>query len=253
MRQNAIFNARTNMNKLYFSGFLLLLMATLSAGCQQTPLRENAPTVSQTPLLVPVEEAAEAPDEPVPQTKMAMPCLQFKNRDGLLKWLDAYQGGEEEKALNMAKNIHLPDKPELQFINAVRMSQVDGALQTSLCNIQKSLGVYTWAVEFADTTTVYAYRNPDYKQIAVAMPAITKTEQAYTSTTDLTQLNFPLCLPKTITPSELIWFCGTPYENWKEVHVNRKMGNMKQISCEIKKGDEIVKPGLGCLDPSASQ
>ncbi|MDF1496755.1 MAG: hypothetical protein P1P90_01705 [Patescibacteria group bacterium] len=240
------------MKKIHFLTVFLLFVAFVKAGCQQEPPRENAPIISQTPALVSLEEANQAEDEIYENKLGAMPCLQFKYSEGFLKWLEAYRTADSEAALKMARGISLPDNPEPQMVEALKMSQTEGALQTSLCNVHKGLGIFTWAVEFADETNIYTYRKPDYKKLNVAIKANTDASQIYSSSTDLTQLALPSCLPKTITPSELIWFCGTPYENWKEVHVNRKLGNMKQISCEIKKGDETVKPGLGCLDPSAA-
>jgi len=242
------------MLKQYFvTTFLLLLITFIGAGCEQQEEapRQNAPTISETQNIVTPDEAAQAPTEPIMKNKMAMPCLQFKHSEGFLGWLEAYRTNSAEQAMQMAETIHLPDEPEAKLVEALRMSQSDGALQTSLCNVHKALGVFTWAVEFPSETVIYTYRNPYSENLSVAMDAKTASGQIFTSTTDLTQVGLPTCLPKTITPSELIWFCGHPAENWKEVHVNRKLGNMKQLSCIVKKDGAIVKPGLGCLDPSA--
>jgi len=227
-----------------------IILVVIGAGCATEELPRNAPAISGTPAVVPASEASSAPDELMPKTKMAMPCLQFKHKEGFLNWLEAYSAGGAEQAIKMAQNINLPDKPEAQLIEALKTSQAPGALQTSLCNIHKQLGIFTWAVEFADATQIYTYRNPNHEQITVAMAARTEAGQEITSSTDLTKLGMPLCLPKTITSSELIWFCGTPYEAWKEVHVNRKMGNMVQLQCEP---NAEGKPALGCLDPTAEQ
>lgn len=239
------------MNKIHFLGLFLLFVIFVNTGCEQGPQRENAPTISRTPILVSVEEASKAEDEIYENKVGTMPCLQFKYSEGFLKWLEAYRTADSESALKMARSISLPDKPEAQLVQALKMSQTDGALQTSLCNVHRGLGIFTWAVEFENETGVYTYRKPDYQKLSVIINANTDAEQTYSSSTDLTQLALPVCLPKTITPSELIWFCGTPYDDWKEVHVNRKLGDMKQVSCEITKDGETVKPGLGCLDPSA--
>lgn len=230
--------------------FITVFLVGFGAGCAQEEQPSNAPAISGTPAVVPTEEARLAPDEPMPKTKMAMPCLQFKHKEGFLNWLEAYSAGDAEPAIKMAQNISLPDKPEPQLIEALKTSQAYGALQTSLCNIHKQLGIFTWAVEFADATQIYTYRNPNHEQITVAMAARTEAGQEITSSTNLTKLGMPLCLPKTITSSELIWFCGTPYDTWKEVHVNRKMGNMVQLQCEP---NAEGKPALGCLDPTAEQ
>lgn len=244
------------MQYRYLLIFLLLATVNLGSSClpekqQEEISKDNAPVLGTTQILVSQDEAAAAPDEEVEAgNKMAMPCLQFKHSEGFLRWIEAYETGEDAKALKMARRIHLPEEPEEELIRALRGSQVEGALQTSLCGIHSTLNIFTWAVEYADATNIYAYRDPNSEYLTVDVAARTKEGQTFTSTTELTQLDLPSCLPKTITNTELIWFCGTPFENWKEVHVNRKLGNMVKLSCEP---DENGRPGLGCLDPTAKE
>ncbi len=236
--------------KAFFSFLILGFIIFTSAGCVDADKRQNAQVLTRTPLLVAQDEASAAEIELVAKGKMAMPCLQFKHSEGFLNWLEAYRNGEDEKAASMAKSIKLPESPEAEIVQALRMSQTEGALQTSVCGIQNNLGVFTWAVEFPDYTEVYTYRKPNHEKITVSMKARTPLDMEITSSTDLTGTSLPLCLPKQITNTELIWFCGTPYETWKEVHVNRKLGNMVQLLCEP---DENGRPGLGCLDPTTEQ
>lgn len=237
---------------MYKTILLLSLFALVfsAAGCNEKEKRENAQVLARTPLLVSQDEATGAEIEPVTTGKMAMPCLQFKHSQGFLDWLEAYRTGEDEQALKMADSVKLPRVPEADLVQALKMSQAQGALQTSVCGIQNNLGVFSWAVEFPEYTEVYTYRQPNHEKITVGMPARTPTDMMIASSTDLTKTALPLCLPKQITNSELIWFCGTPYETWKEVHVNRRLGNMVQLLC---KPDENGQPELGCLDPTAKQ
>ncbi|MBD3281943.1 hypothetical protein GF391_04330 [Candidatus Uhrbacteria bacterium] len=241
----------------YLFIMLLLTLVGLASGClpeeveQAKETKDNATVLATTQILVSQDEAAAAPDEQIEiGNKMAMPCLQFKHSEGFLRWVEAYEEGEDAKALGMAERIHLPEEPEEALIETLRESQVEGALQTSLCGIHSTLNIFTWAVEYADATNIYAYRDPNSERLTVDMAARTEKGQTFTSTTELTRLGLPVCLPKTITNNELIWFCGTPFENWKEVHVNRKLGNMVKLSCEP---DENGQPGLGCLDPTAKE
>ena len=244
----------------YLLTMFLLTAVYLGSGClpeeAEAPKEatKNAPVISKTQILVSRDEAVAAPDEQVQVgNKMAMPCLQFKHSEGFLKWVDAYEEGKDAKALEMATKVHLPESPEEALIQVLRHSQAEGALQTSLCGIHNTLGIFSWAVEYPDATNVYAYSDPNSEYLTVDVASRTKDGQTFTSTTDLTKVGLPACLPKTITNTELIWFCGTPFENWREVHVNRKLGNMVQLSCEIEKDGEKIKPGLGCLDPSAKE
>jgi hypothetical protein len=236
---------------LFVLGFAL---TSFGAGCneQETPIGVETPKkasmISTSETLVSPDEAGSAKDEPVPNIQGAMPCLQFKHSQGLLKWLSDYETRESENAIKMAERIHLPDVPDSDFLTVFKASQTQESLQTSLCNIHQELQIFTWAVEFAEKTIVYTYRKPNFESLDVDISA--RTQEAIEENANTLEAGLPVCLPKTITDTELIWFCGTPYETWKEVHVNRKMGNMVQLLCEP---NETGKPGAGCLDPTGGQ
>jgi hypothetical protein len=227
----------------------LLIIVVFGAGCLEEPPLQNAPIISKTQNIVSEEDALSATNEPVVISKASLPCLQFKFRDGFFNWLNSYEK-EDPYTIEKSASLNLPAKPDPGFIEALRDSQVEGSLQTSICNIHKDLGVFSWAVEFPNETKIYTYRKPRYESLTVEMNAVTVLGDSYTSTTDLTQMGFPTCLPKKITNTELIWFCGTPFENWKQVHVNRNLGNMVQISCIRERDGEEVPVGAGCLVPT---
>ena len=233
---------------LLFLGFVL---TSFGMGCTEQKISiehetpKKAAVISLSETLVSVDEASSAKNEPVPNAQNAMPCLQFKHRQGLLKWLADYEVQQSEDAIKMAERIHLPNVPDSDFITVFKASQTQESLQTSLCNIHQELQIFTWAVEFAEKTIIYTYKKPSFKSLDVDISA--RTKEAIKENTNMLEAGLPACLPKAITESELIWFCGTPYEAWKEVHVNRKMGNMTQLLCEP---NEVGKPGAGCLDPT---
>ena len=236
---------------LFAFGFAI---TSFGAGCgeKEAPVsvgtQKKAPVISASEALVSPDEADSAKDEPIPNIQGAMPCLQFKHSQGLLKWLSDYEAKESEAALKMAERIHLPENPDDDFLQALKQSQAEGSLQTSLCNIHNELQIFTWAVEFPEKTIVYTYRKPLSEDLTVVISA--RTQESINEEVNPLDAGLPVCLPKTITDTELIWFCGTPAETWREVHVNRKMGNMVQLLCEPNaKG----KPSAGCLDPTAGQ
>lgn len=236
---------------LFVLGFAL---TSFGAGCDEkkAPVGvetiKKASMISTSETLVGSDEAESAKDEPIPNIQGAMPCLQFKHSQGLLKWLNDYGSKESEAAAKMAERIHLPENPDDEFLRILQQSQSEGSLQTSLCNIHNELQIFTWAVEFPEKTVVYTYRKPLSEALDVAINA--RTQETLNEEVNPLDAGLPVCLPKTITDTELIWFCGTPYETWREVHVNRKMGNMVQLLCEP---NESGNPGAGCLDPTERQ
>ncbi len=242
------------MKRLFCLFVLGFAITSFEAGCgeKEAPVSVETPKratiISASEALVSPGEAESAKDEPIPNIQGAMPCLQFKYSQGLLKWLSDYEAKESEAALKMAERIHLPENSDADFLEALKQSQTEGSLQTSLCNIHNELQIFTWAVEFKEKTIVYTYRKPLSEVLDVVISA--RTQEAINEKVNPLDAGLPVCLPKTITDTELIWFCGTPAETWREVHVNRKMGNMVQLLCEPNaKG----RPSAGCLDPTAGQ
>jgi hypothetical protein len=231
---------------------IFMCIVLVGAGCEATnntpETPKNAPVLSSSTALVPAETAISAPAEELSDGKAALPCYQFKFREGFQKWIESYEKGDSDTT-ERAGALGFPEDPEGDFIKALKDSNSEGSLQTSVCAIHKALGIYSWAVEFPTETKVYTYRKPNHEVVTVRMTALNDIGEAYTTTTNLGQMGLPTCLPKTITLSELIWFCGSPYENWKQVHVSRRLGNMVQILCEIERDGEKVPVSAGCLVP----
>lgn len=206
---------------------LIFLMSLIlfGAGClDQSP--KPATVISQTEPIVPVEIAAQAPDEPVAKTAMAMPCLRFKNRDGFMSWAENYQQGLEPMAKDMAVNIGLSENANPDLTEYLTSSVPENTEFIGLCVIHKQLKLATWGVESSQATDIYTYYNGHLTNIKLESPANDQPIR---------------CLPSTITDSEMIWKCNSINDIWKQIHVNRKSGEMKAIECGQK------NPGQGCL------
>lgn len=220
------------MQKHYILPFLLL--TALGSGCSINSSLPSAPILGQTPAIVSAETAAASPLESMGQATVAMPCLQFTNREGFLRWLEAYISGNETTAKGMAQNIDLPSVPDLALTDALKESQPSDATKTGVCTVHKLLGLRTWAVQKDRSVSVSSYYKGNIKTLDIAIDS--KGSQAY-------------CLPKTVTDQELIWVCRPDMKasNWSQVHVNRRSGEMKAIRCETLKDGATVQPGTGCL------
>ncbi len=211
-------------NAAKISLFLMVLII-LGAGCTDQVLGPAA-VISQTQPIVPAETAAQAPDEPIAKTAMAMPCLRFKNRDGFLNWTNNYQQGREPMAKDMAMNIGLAENADQGLTEYLTSSVPENSEFVGLCVIHKQLKLATWGVKSAQATDIYTYYNGHVTNIQLDSP--TKDQPAE-------------CLPSTITDSEMIWKCNPVNDIWRQIHVNRKSGEMKAIECSQK------NPGQGCL------
>ncbi|MBU2567046.1 hypothetical protein KKG46_05840 [Patescibacteria group bacterium] len=215
------------MNKIILPVFFLIL---LGVGCEQAKTPANI--INETSAIVPLSEAAAAPDEPLKKGIAAMPCLQFTDNQGFLRWLDAYRLGENLDAISMAKSINLPEQPSTAFIEALKMSHPNDVIQTQICVIHKDLGLITWNSDFANTTNVYTYYDGGDAKISLDRPS--GQDGAY-------------CLPNKITDNEMIYKCGKGPGAWKQVHVNRKTGEMRAVLCETEKDGQAVDTWEGCL------
>ncbi len=213
------------MNRASKTIVFLIGLIFFGAGCiEQAP--EPATVIGQAEPIVPAEIAAQATDEPVPKTAMAMPCLRFKNRDGFLSWAENYQQGLEPMAKDMAVNIGLTENADLDLTGYLTSSVPENSEFIDLCVIHKQLELVTWGAESAQATDIYAYYKNQLTNIKLVFPTA----------------NQPVhCLPSMITDSEMIWKCDPINESWRQVHVNRKSGEMKAIECDQK------HPSPGCL------
>lgn len=213
------------MKKAAKSLIFLMSLILFGAGClDQSP--KSTTIISQAEPIVPAEIAAQAPDEPVAKTAMAMPCLRFKNRDGFLSWADNYQQGREPMAKDMAVNIGLTENADPALTEYLTSSVTENSEFVGLCVIHKQLKLATWGVASAQATDIYTYYNGHLTNIKLDSPAADQPAH---------------CLPSTITDSEMIWKCDPINDIWRQIHINRKSGEMKAIECDQK------NPGQGCL------
>lgn len=214
------------MKSLSKSLLFLMSFSLLAAGCtEQAP--EPATVISQTEPIVPMETATQVPDEPIAKTAMAMPCLRFKNRDGFLSWTTNYAQGQEPMAKDMAVNIGLSENADPSLTEYLISSVPENSEFAGLCVIHKQLKVATWGVISTEVTNIYTYYNGHLTNIQLKPQATGEPAG---------------CLPSTITDSEMIWMCEAVNNVWKQIHINRKSGEMKAIECHQN------NPGKGCLE-----
>ncbi|MFZ6015662.1 MAG: hypothetical protein ACOYUZ_04905 [Patescibacteria group bacterium] len=217
------------MKKLIAFTAVIFLTA---AGCAQEP-PQPAPVIGQAEPIVSDVEAAAFIDEPIEVKTMAMPCLLFTNNDGFLRWVDAYGLGENEQALLMATRQSLPKEADPELIKALVVSHPEGATYSNICVIHKQAQMISWAVEFVSSTTIYSYRGGKQTSLNVQSHALEKDQ---------------FCQPRIITNTKLQWVCKDPNEkNWRQVHVQRKTGQMEVLDCIAEKDGKEVRPGIGCL------
>lgn len=197
---------------------LLLLTASLAgAGCQKDQRPVDA-SMGQKPGIVPVEVASQAKDEIVNKGPLSVPCLQFKNHEGFLKWQAAYQQGKEQLALDMAKKIDLPAIADESLWSKVKDTFPQGA-SLSFCLMHKGLDNYTWAVQKDGNSKIFVYHKGDVSDLDIPV--------------DPGGENIFFCLPRDINTSELTWTCKLDQsKNSKKVYVNRKTGEMKAFRCD---------------------
>jgi len=210
-----------------------LSLLVFGAGCTQ-PEQNTTVVIMQTPTIVPIEEAAKAPADPITQGPIAMPCLQFPKKDGFFRWMDAYRNASDAQAVLMAENVFLPEKADLSMLEALKMTHTTDSETTTICTLQRALNVTSWAVQNPDYVSIYAYYKGASQHLSVPVTS-SFTESFY-------------CLPRKMNLQELIWICGdAPSAHWIQVHVNRRSGEMKEIACDTEKDGKTVEPGLGCL------
>ena len=208
----------------------LICIALVAAGCEAKKPQANV--INETSAIVPIKEAAAAQDEPVKMGAAAMPCLQFTDNQKFLNWLDAYMLGDNKQAVDLAKSIDLPEQANPAFIQSLKMSHRDNVIQTQICTIHKELGLITWNTDLANESDIYVYYNGEEQHINVEKPEDQKGSY---------------CLPNKITDNEMVYKCTKDQSSWKQIHINRKTGEIRTVLCETQKDGQSAQVWEGCL------
>ncbi len=209
---------------------LLIAVLTIGNGCTKI---EPAPEIAQALPIIPMETASKAMDEPVPIQVGAMPCLQFKDKDGFGKWLEAYRAGEPPEAMELARSIHLPEPASEAQTELWSQALMTDNPKISICTIHQGLQLSTWAIQEKEVSKIYVYWKENWSHLEI--PIRQKIS------------NKPFCLPEQVTNNEFIWSCTYDFKDpeWTQVHVNRKSGEMKAIACKKTENGQLLQ---GCLN-----
>lgn len=155
-------------------------------------------------------------------------CLNFQDRDGFMRWLDAYEA-EDTNALLLARNVKLPDVADAKLISNIRDSLTNEHLILRfLCVLDDAANIVTWMVDDMNPSNT-SCKAVQYMSIygvgtIADLNADGRTDQCE-----------ELCKPKIQTPEMLVWQCDLregPETTWTELHQERLNGRTLPFGCK---------------------
>jgi hypothetical protein len=210
--------------KKYLS--VLVLAALMGQGCLLKP--EAIP------------RAETSTEEPVLQAgKHASLCISFEDRDGFLRWLDAYER-RDMNALLLSRSIRLPDEADPKLTAGLREAlSNEHTILRFLCVLDADANIVTWMIDDMNPSNAVC-KAVQYTSIyGVGTIADVNADGRSTQCEEL-------CRPKIQTDDMLVWQCDVregPVTTWSELHQERSNGRTLPFGCREDEKGVVTK---GC-------
>lgn len=176
------------------------------------------------------------------QKQPDLPCISFRHRQGFEQWLNAYEKGGDDTALNLAINAKLPKRPNDKLVGDLRASLKDNAFPRFLCALDDKGEKIAWTLD-APSASLTECRALFYVSIKGRGTISEITAK------DRTQDCKELCKPKIQSPQTFKWQCDVRETDkkttWTEALMDRATGQVLINQCW--KDDLGVL--LGCTAP----
>ncbi|HWQ99609.1 MAG TPA: hypothetical protein VN397_02040 [Candidatus Methylomirabilis sp.] len=170
------------------------------------------------------------------QRQPDMPCISFRHRQGFEQWLNAYEKGDDDLAVNLAINAKLPKKPPSKLIQDLRMSLNKGDFPEYLCALDDAGDSVAWVADATGASltecVTRTYVSVGGKGVISEIKTLRlRSGQAPGRPASCTQL----CKPRVQSPETFLWQCDFRTEDkrvtWVEAYMDRKTGETRLGDC----------------------
>ncbi|OGL73442.1 hypothetical protein A3E39_04580 [Candidatus Uhrbacteria bacterium RIFCSPHIGHO2_12_FULL_60_25] len=162
------------------------------------------------------------------QKQPDLPCISFRHRQGFEQWLDAYEKGGDDLAVNLALNAKLPKTPPLKLVQDLRMSLNKGDFPEYLCALDDAGDNVAWT---ADATGAALTECVTRTYVSVGGKGVISEIKTKGRPASCAQL----CKPRVQSPETFLWQCDARTEGervtWVEAYMDRKTGETRLGDC----------------------
>lgn len=207
-------------------GALLAGLALLGAGCllPKPPPLIGVP-ISRPPSSISLNAGTStASDKKQPD----LPCIAFQHRQGFENWLNAYEKGRDDLAVNLALNAKLPRWPSAKFVENLRKSLQGYVAPGFLCALDEKGRRVAWTLDTTDPATGEC-RELFY--VSINDRGTISEVKARGRSADCAKL----CKPRLQSPQTFLWQCDVRQTDkkttWAEVYMDRETGAVRVGDC----------------------